>query len=111
MLVLIRFFLGGANYTYVFQNNTNQNIVEKNCSVLYLENSPDPYPYKYTCFTIDLDYGFLTMFYVFAPGLLLSAFLIYGFWKKQSKSIKEHGSYGKGQSWKIKLKILENFEF
>ena len=51
--------------------------------MLYLENSPDPYPYQYTCFTIDLDYGFLTMFYVFAPGLLLSAFLIYGFWKKQ----------------------------
>ena len=51
--------------------------------MLYLENSPDPYPYQYTCFMIDLDYGFLTMFYVFAPGLLLSAFLIYGFWKNQ----------------------------
>ena len=72
--------LGGANYTYVFQNITNAAIFEKNCSALHLENTFDPYRYPYICFTIDLEYGFLTMFFVFAPGLMLSALLGFGFW-------------------------------
>ena len=82
-----RRFIDGAHVIYELASENDPIIVELNCTSLNytLVVVSGSELYLYDCFATDLLAGYLTLLCIFIPGLLMSCFLMVGFWKNSSR--------------------------